>query len=85
MDCRVGPGNDKVKMPTIYYIRHGETEWNALGRLQGVRDVPLNDLGREQAVRSGAILGELPCAMAMTSQPSRSSPVRWGGPVRPWS
>ena len=59
MDCRVGPGNDKVKMPTIYYIRHGETEWNALGRLQGVRDVPLNDLGREQAVRSGAILGEL--------------------------
>ena len=37
-------------MPTIYYIRHGETEWNALGRLQGVRDIPLNELGRRQSV-----------------------------------
>ncbi|MGH6755543.1 MAG: histidine phosphatase family protein, partial [Bradyrhizobium sp.] len=24
--------------PVIYYIRHGETSWNALGRLQGVQD-----------------------------------------------
>ena len=36
-------------MPTIYYIRHGETEWNAEGRLQGAQDIPLNDLGRKQA------------------------------------
>jgi probable phosphoglycerate mutase len=46
-------------MPTIYYIRHGETAWNAQGRLQGVRDIPLNDLGRKQAVASGRILAEL--------------------------
>jgi broad specificity phosphatase PhoE len=46
-------------MPTIYYIRHGETEWNAEGRLQGAQDVPLNDLGRKQAAGSGAILAEL--------------------------
>jgi broad specificity phosphatase PhoE len=43
-------------MPTIYYIRHGETEWNALGRLQGTQDVPLNDLGRQQAAETGRIL-----------------------------
>ena len=46
-------------MPTIYYIRHGETEWNALGRLQGVQDIPLNELGRRQSVDAGHILSDL--------------------------
>ena len=45
--------------PVIYYIRHGETSWNAEGRLQGVQDIPLNDLGRTQASRAGHILTDL--------------------------
>ena len=45
--------------PTIYYIRHGETEWNATGRLQGTQDVPLNELGRRQAATAGNILADL--------------------------
>jgi probable phosphoglycerate mutase len=45
--------------PVIYYIRHGETQWNADGRLQGVQDVPLNDLGRKQAAHAGEILADL--------------------------
>jgi probable phosphoglycerate mutase len=48
-----------MSVPTIYYIRHGETEWNALGRLQGTRDIPLNALGRRQAARAGVILADL--------------------------
>jgi broad specificity phosphatase PhoE len=48
-----------MPVPVIYYIRHGETEWNAEGRLQGAQDVPLNDLGRKQAASAGAILGDL--------------------------
>src|SRR5215470_8716102 len=45
--------------PTIYYIRHGETEWNAIGRLQGTQDVPLNEMGVKQAGEAGAILADL--------------------------
>jgi broad specificity phosphatase PhoE len=45
--------------PTVYYIRHGETDWNVAGRLQGRRDVPLNARGRSQAARCGDILRDL--------------------------
>jgi broad specificity phosphatase PhoE len=46
-------------VPTIYFLRHGETEWNALGRLQGTRDIPLNARGRGQAVQAAGILADL--------------------------
>ena len=45
--------------PVIYYIRHGETSWNADGRLQGTQDTALNDLGRSQAAQSGHVLADL--------------------------
>jgi broad specificity phosphatase PhoE len=34
---------------TIILARHGETDWNREGRVQGHSDVPLNDVGRAQA------------------------------------
>src|SRR3954469_13298733 len=49
----------EMPAPTIYYLRHGETEWNALGRLQGIKDIPLNARGRDQAVQAGGILADL--------------------------
>jgi probable phosphoglycerate mutase len=48
-----------MPLPVIYYIRHGETSWNAEGRLQGAQDVPLNDLGRRQAAHAGRVLADL--------------------------
>src|SRR3954463_11872778 len=41
---------------TLYFVRHGETDWNLEARLQGQRDVPLNDFGRVQAEEAGARL-----------------------------
>jgi broad specificity phosphatase PhoE len=36
-------------MTTLLLVRHGETDWNATGRLQGHTDRPLNEYGRRQA------------------------------------
>jgi len=45
--------------PELYFVRHGETDWNAEGRYQGSKDIPLNARGRAQATLNGNLLQSL--------------------------
>ena len=56
-----------------FLVRHGETEWNAAGRLQGQTDIPLSDVGRAQASRTGQHLAGVGFAAAYASDLSRAS------------
>ncbi|MDD4970434.1 MAG: histidine phosphatase family protein [Paludibacter sp.] len=38
----------------ICLVRHGETDWNTLGKLQGTEDTELNSTGREQAIEAAS-------------------------------
>ena len=51
----------------ICLIRHGETDWNAIGRLQGREDIPLNQNGRLQAQQCGLALSKLNWKAIITS------------------
>jgi broad specificity phosphatase PhoE len=45
-------------LPTIYFIRHGETDWNKQGLIQGSIDTDLNAHGIEQAKEVARALSE---------------------------
>ncbi len=48
-----------MNSPLFYFVRHGETDWNAERRLQGQLDIPLNDIGRRQSAQCGMTLHSL--------------------------
>ena len=59
----------------LYLIRHGESEWNRLSRYTGKQDIPLSELGREQANRLAERLAaeKLPAIYASPLQRARET------------
>ena len=45
-----------MKLPTLYLLRHGQTEWNVVRRFQGQRNSNLTNVGKGHAARQGRLL-----------------------------
>ena len=59
-------------MTRFFLVRHGETEWNRLRKIQGISDIPLNDTGRSQAATLGDILSKHRFDLIVSSPLSRA-------------
>ena len=59
-------------MTRFFLVRHGETEWNRMRKIQGVSDIPLNDTGRAQAAALGDILAKHRFDLIVSSPLSRA-------------
>lgn len=57
----------------FYVLRHGETDWNLLGKLQGGGfDIPLTENGRKQAMAVAEELHDIPIGVVASSPLSRA-------------
>lgn len=56
----------------VYWMRHGETDWNRARRIQGCTDIPLNAAGREQARAAAKALRGVSFGAAFASPLSRA-------------
>lgn len=59
-------------MKTLYIVRHGETDWNKMGKYQGITDVPLNENGLNQAKACGNALKDVTFDRILSSDLSRA-------------
>ena len=59
-------------MMKLYFIRHGETDWNIVKRLQGATDIPLNENGEALARETAEGLKDIPFDMIFTSPLKRA-------------
>ena len=66
---------------TVCLVRHGETDWNLRGRLQGQEDIELNETGIYQATRCGLYLARESWDVILTSPLSRARKIPFAARV----
>lgn len=59
-------------MNRVYFVRHGETEWNHSGKYQGSTDVPLSEVGLDQARKCAAALRDVEFDYILSSDLTRA-------------
>jgi probable phosphoglycerate mutase len=59
-------------MKEIFVFRHGETDWNRDGRMQGHIDIPLNETGRSQALTLQTFFAHKPIEVILCSDLGRA-------------
>ena len=62
-----------ARQPSLTLVRHGETEWARLGRHTGRTDIPLTEIGRQQALALGRRVSGHPFALVLSSPLSRAA------------
>ncbi len=71
--CGVHDTDEAHLVTRVTLVRHGRTAWNAIARIQGQTDIPLDDTGRWQAQRMGQALAGEDIAIVYTSDLARAA------------
>ncbi len=65
-------GHDRTTSARIVLVRHGQTPWSRTGRHTGVTDLPLTDVGKEQALAVAPILSRWQFGLVLSSPRQRA-------------
>lgn len=70
--------------PKVWFLRHGETEWNAEGRVQGQTESVLSERGREHARQQAILMAPIlatnpPCIVSPLKRTRQTADIALGG------
>lgn len=61
------------KKKEFFFVRHGQTDWNVLGKIQGHTDIPLNAMGKQEAKELAEVLKETQFDICVSSDLARAA------------